>query len=557
MSPTSGGRADAIVVGGGLAALVATLELLTAGRRVLLLEQEPHLGGQAFWSFGGLLLVNSKEQRRLLIRDSLELAREDWMASAGFDREPELPLGEDYWGRLWADSYLEFAASEMPGWLRRLGIRFFPLPAWAERGGAIPLGHGNRVPRFHITWGTGPGLLAPFLGRLREAELEGRLLVHLRHRVDLLVVEGGEVRGVEGAVLEPSRAGRGEPSSRREVGSFSYRAEAVLVGTGGIGGNPALIRENWPERLGPRPEGMLQGVPAHVDGRMLQICQRAGARLVNLDRMWHYPEGIANWAPVWPGHGVRVLAGPSSLWLDHRGSRLPAPYFPGFDNLLALETISAGGADHSWLLLNERIFRRELALSGSEQNPDLTSKSWRQVLSRRGAPQPVRQFRELGSDFAVGSTVPELVAAMNRLTPESPVDPGRVAEEIGLRDRRLPGGGWMDPQLAAVQDARRQLGERLLRVAPRHPLRDPSALPLIAVRLRLLSRKTLGGLQTDLRCRVLGRDGVPIRGLYAMGEVAGFGGGGMHGYRSLEGTFLGGCLHGGRIAGREVAQELR
>ncbi len=556
MSPTAGDRADAIVVGGGLAGLVATSELLTAGRRVLLLEQEPHLGGQAFWSFGGLLLVNSREQRRLLIRDSLELAREDWMASAGFDREPELPLGADHFGRLWANSYLEFAASEMQGWLRRLGIRFFPLPAWAERGGTIPLGHGNRVPRFHITWGTGPGLLAPFLRRLREAELEGRLRVHRRHRVDLLVVEGGGVRGVEGAVLEPSRAGRGEPSSRREVGSFSYRAEGVLVCTGGIGGNQALIRENWPDRLGPRPEGMLQGVPAHVDGRMLKICQRAGARLVNLDRMWHYPEGISNWAPVWPGHGVRLLAGPSSLWLDHRGSRLPAPCFPGFDNLLALETISAEGAGHSWLLLNERIFRRELALSGSEQNPDLTSKSWRQVLSRRGAPLPVRQFSELGSDFAVGSTVPELVAAMNRLTPESPLDPARVAEEIGLRDRRLPGGGWMDPQLAAVQEARRQLGERLLRVAPCHPLQDPSALPLMAVRLRLLSRKTLGGLQTDLRSRVLGEDGVPIPGLYAAGEVAGFGGGGMHGYRSLEGTFLGGCLLTGRVAGREAAMAL-
>ncbi len=544
------------MVGGGLSGLVASCELLEAGYRVLLLEQEPHLGGQAYWSFGGLFLVNSNEQRRLGIRDSLELAREDWMAASAFDRDPELPMGEDHFARLWADSYLEFAATEMRGWLRQLGIRLFPLPAWAERGGALPQGHGNRVPRFHITWGTGPGLLDPFLRRIREAELDGRLTLCLRHRVDQLVVEGGRVRGVEGSVLEPSRVGRGEASSRTEVGSFSHRAQVVLVCSGGIGGNRELIRECWPDRLGPPPSEMLQGVPCHVDGRMLQICRRAGARLVNLDRMWHYPEGIANWAPVWPGHGVRVLAGPSSLWLDQRGSRLAAPCFPGFDNLLALERVLAEGAQHSWLLLNERIFRRELALSGSEQNPDLTAQSWPQVLRRRGAPLPLRQFRELGQDFAEGSTVSELVAAMNRLTPESPLDPARVAEEIRLRDRRLPGGGWADPQLAAVQDARRYLGERLLRVAPCHPLLEPSSLPLIAVRLRLLSRKTLGGLQTDLHSRVLGEDGSPIPGLYAAGEVSGFGGGGMHGYRSLEGTFLGGCLLTGRVAGREVAREL-
>ena len=412
------------------------------------------------------------------------------------------------------------------------------------------------MPRFHITWGTGPGLLHPFLRRVQEAELEGRLRLLLRHRVDELMVEGGRVRGVEGAVLEPSRVGRGEASSRAEVGSFSHLAEVVLVCSGGIGGNRELIRENWPDRLGPPPAEMLQGVPAHVDGRMLQVGRRAGARLVNLDRMWHYPEGIANWAPVWPGHGVRVLAGPSSLWLDQRGRRLAAPCFPGFDNLLALERVLAGGAQHSWLLLNERIFRRELALSGSEQNPDLTARSWPQLLRRRGAPLPLRQFRELRQDFAEGGTVQGLVASMNRLTPESPLDPSQVAEEIRLRDRRLPGGGWADPQLAAAQDARRYLGERLLRVAPRHPLLDPSSLPLIAVRLRLLSRKTLGGLQTDLHSRVLGEDGSPIPGLYATGEVAGFGGGGMHGYRSLEGTFLGGGLLTGRVAGREAAREL-
>src|SRR6266568_8089435 len=289
--------ADVIVVGAGLAGLVATAELADAGRRVILLEQEPApwLGGQAFWSFGGLFLVNSPEQRRLGVRDSQERAQQDWMVTAGFDRP------EDHWPRQWAEAYVAFAAGEKRSWLRSQGMHFFPVVGWAERGGSIPGGPGNSVPRFHVTWGTGPAVVAPFERRVREAADSGLVGLRFRHRVDGLTVTRGTVDGVRGAVLEPSQAARGTRSSRVQAGEFELHAPAVIVTSGGIGGNLDLVRATWPDRLGPVPDRMICGVPEHVDGRMLAIAERAGGRLVNRDRMWHYTEGIQNWDPIWAG----------------------------------------------------------------------------------------------------------------------------------------------------------------------------------------------------------------------------------------------------------------
>ncbi len=559
-SPTSSG-ADAIVVGAGLAGLVATTELVARGRQVILVDQEPEasLGGQAFWAFGGLFLVNSPEQRRLRIHDSRELAEQDWMGSAGFDRLVFDPAGEDYWAHLWAMAYLEFAAGEKRSWLHSLGVRFFPIVGWAERGGQLAGGPGNSVPRFHITWGTGPALIAPFIHRVRAAAERGQVRLAFRHRVDELVVSDDGISGVRGAVLEPSSAARGTPSSRVQVGSFELRARVVLVCSGGIGGNHDLVRASWPSRLGPPPQRLLTGVPAHVDGRMLEISRREGARLVNCDRMWHYPEGIQNWDPIWPGHGIRILPGPSALWLDAHGRRLPAPNFPGFDSLGALQTITSSGHDHSWFVLNRKIAEREFALSGSEQNPDLTGKSVGQVLrrSRSGVPRPVQAFLDHGADFVVAATLPELVRGMNDLLGKPQLDLDEVERQVVQRDREMDNPFTKDPQVMAIHNSRRYLGDRLTRVAKPHRLLDPAAGPLIAVRLNILTRKTLGGLQTDLSGRVLREDGTPLPGLYAAGEAAGFGGGGMHGHRSLEGTFLGGCLFSGRIAGREAAGAIR
>jgi predicted oxidoreductase len=545
-------HADVIVVGGGLAGLVATAELADAGRRVVLVDQEPEasLGGQAFWSFGGLFFVDSPEQRRARIRDSRDLAWQDWLGTAGFDRP------DDHWPRRWAEAYVDFAAGEKRAWLHAQGVRFLPSVSWAERGGYLATGPGNSVPRFHITWGTGPGLLEPFARRVREAERRGLVELRFRHKVDRLLVTGGAVDGVAGEVLEPSAAARGQASSRTVVGDFELRAQAVVVTSGGIGANHDLVRRNWPERLGRAPRSMISGVPDHVDGRMLAITQAAGASLLHPDRMWHYVEGIRNWAPIWSRHGIRILPGPSPLWLDAEGRRLPVPLFPGFDTLGTLAHITRTGHDHTWFVLTQKIIEREFALSGSEQNPDLTGKSIRQVLATRvgsGAPEPVEAFKRHGADFVVERDLGALVRGMNALTDTPLLDEQAVEREVVARDREMANPYTKDLQVTAIHGARRYLPDRLTRVAVPHRLLDPDAGPLIAVKLHVLTRKTLGGLETDLTGRVLRPGGDPLPGLYAAGEVAGFGGGGMHGYRSLEGTFLGGCLFSGRTAGRAAA----
>ncbi|PJJ63506.1 FAD-binding dehydrogenase [Compostimonas suwonensis] len=543
---------DALVVGAGLAGLVAACELIDAGRRVTIVEQEPaaSLGGQAWWSFGGLFLIDSPEQRRMGVTDSVELAQQDWFASAGFDRD------EDAWPRRWAEAYLHFAAGEKRAWLHEKGVRFFPVVGWAERGGYTATAHGNSVPRFHITWGTGPGVLAPFLQRLEEGVRAGLATVLHRHRVTELLVDGGAVTGVRGDILEASPAARGEASSREVVGDFELRAPAVIVTSGGIGGNHELVREMWPERLGPAPHELLSGVPEHVDGRMLAVAGAAGARVINGDRMWHYTEGITNWDPVWKAHGIRILPGPSSLWLDATGRRLPAPLFPGFDTLGTLEHILGTGHDHSWFVLTQKIIEKEFALSGSEQNPDLTGKDLRLLAQRvgPGAPGPIEAFKRNGVDFVVADTLAELVEGMQRLSEPGVLDDARVELEVLARDREFDNDFTKDAQVTAIRGARHYRGDKLIRVASPHKLLDPKAGPLIAVKLHILTRKSLGGIETDLDGRALGADGRPIPGLFAAGEASGFGGGGMHGYRSLEGTFLGGCLFSGRQAGRAVAR---
>jgi uncharacterized protein len=539
------------VVGGGLAGLVATAELADAGRRVILVDQEPEasLGGQAFWSFGGLFLVDSPEQRRMRVRDSRELALQDWLGTAGFDRPT------DHWPRRWAEAYIDFAAGEKRPWLHAMGVRWLPIVQWAERGGYGAIGHGNSVPRFHITWGTGPGIVEPFVRRVRDAQRRGLVELRFRHRVTELITEGGAVEGVSGDVLAPSSADRGFPSERDAEGEFELRAQAIVVASGGIGGNHDLVREGWPERYGEPPKEMLSGVPDHVDGLMVEVVNDAGGEVIGADRMWNYPEGVRNPDPIWSRHGIRILSGPSPLWLDAHGKRLPVPLFPGFDALGALEHIVRGGHGHSWFLLNQRIIGREFALSGSEQNPDITGKDVGALAGRAlpNAVTSVERFAEGCPDFLYARTVPELVAKMNELVGEPLIDAAELEAEIVARDRQVTSGLGKDTQVIAIRAARRFLVDRLVRVAKPHRLLDPDAGPLIAVRLWILTRKTLGGLHTDLQARVLKPDGEPLPGVYAAGEVAGFGGGGVHGYRALEGSFLGGCLFSGRVAGRAVA----
>ncbi len=545
---------DVIIVGAGLAGLTAACELIDAGKRILLVDQEgpESIGGQAFWSFGGLFLVDSPEQRRLGIKDSHELAWQNWLGTAGFDRIED----EDRWGYEWAKAYVEFAAREKRSWLKSKGISFFPVVGWAERGGSLADGHGNSVPRFHIVWGTGPGIVEPFAKQVEAAAKNNKIEYRPRHKVTELITKNGAVIGIRGKVLEPSGGKRGEESSRVEIGNFEFFGDAVIVASGGIGANLELVRENWPSRLGSPPENMVCGVPAYVDGKMIGIAKQAGARLVNRDRMWHYTEGIKNWDPIWPNHGIRILAGPSSVWFDATGKRFSAPDFPGFDTLSTLQAIQNSGYDYSWLVLTEKIIEKEFALSGSEQNPDLTNRSIKDVLNRvlPGPPAPVQAFKDYGEDFIIAETLEELVTGMNQLVGSDLIDFGQLKEQIVARDREIDNKFSKDAQVTAIRGARNYIGDKFIRVAKPHKILDPACGPLIAVRLNLLTRKTLGGLQTDLTGAVLNEAGERVSGLYAAGEVSGFGGGGVHGYRSLEGTFLGGCLFTGRTVGRHLSK---
>lgn len=541
---------DVVIVGAGLAGLAAARELVRRGRRVVLLDKEgeANLGGQAFWSLGGLLMIDTPEQRRMGIRDSLDLARADWMGTAGFDRP------EDDWPRRWAEAFLGFAAGEMRAELHGLGMRWFPVVGWAERGGAFASGRGNSVPRFHVTWGTGTGVAAAYERPARAAAAAGRLTMLFRRRVARLIVSAGRVTGVAGEVLAGDGAARGAPSSDEVVGAFEISAESTILASGGIGGNHDLVRRFWPvERLGPPPARMLSGVPAHVDGAGLALAEAAGARVINRDRMWHYCEGVENWRPIWPMHAIRILPGPSSMWFDALGARLEPPCLPGFDTLATLRRILSTGKDWSWFVTTQAILKKEFALSGSEQNADLTSGRWLNVLRARmgGAATPeVEAFKRHGRDFIVETDFERMVARMNELAGEPLLDAAALRAEVEARDRQIANPFAKDAQVTALYATRRYLGDRLIRTARPHRILDPAKGPLVAVRLNILTRKSLGGVETDLESRALGPDGAPVPGLFAAGEVAGFGGGGYHGYAALEGTFLGGCIFSGRAAGR-------
>lgn len=533
-------RTDAVVIGAGLAGLVVGADLADAGRRVVLLDGQAKLGGQAIWSLGGLFLVGTPEQRRLGVRDTADVALADWLASAEFDDGPH-----DTWARRWANAYVEWAATDLHSWLRDMGVVFFPLVQWAERGGGLAHGPGNSAPRFHVVWGTGPGVLAPFLRRVEAHQSEGVIDVRMAHEVTALTVEDGRVTGCIAR-------------NRIDDEDLTVRADAVILATGGIGGNHDLVRQWWPDDLGSPPSDMLQGVPDYVDGRGLLLAEEAGAAVTNTGRMWNYPEGIAHHTPVWSHHAVRILAGPGSLWLDARGRRLPSPLFPGVDTLQALRHLTTTGSPHSWLLLNRRIASSELRLSGSAHNPDLTDRKVA-LLLRRALPRPadpVQAFIDRSPDIVTADDPADLVAAMNRVTGADLIDERDLRHQVLAHDRQAVSGFGNDAQLAAVATARRYLPDRLMRTAGNQQILDPAARPLIAIRMRVLTRKSLGGLQTDLSSRALRADGTPLPGLYAVGEVAGFGGGGVHGRRALEGTFLGGCLHTGRRAAQGIVSAL-
>lgn len=543
-------RKNVFVIGAGLSGLVASTELLKKGYHVTLLDQEPRqaIGGQAYWSFGGLFLVNSKIQQRLGVHDSFELALNDWFGTAQFDRLD----GEDYWANEWAKAYVKFATYDKENYLKNMGIKLIPILGWAERGGTSASTHGNSVPRFHITWGTGPGLVNPFIRYVFQKEQEGQFTFLPRHQVTQVTIDDNQIKHIAGNILEESDVARGKPSSRTIIDTFSYNVDYLVITSGGIGANIPLIKKYWPKRLGKPPKNMIQGVPDSTDGLLINISEYAGVNVVNKDRMWHYTEGIKNHSPIWSNHGIRIIPGPSSLWFDAIGNRMTAPDYPGFDTLHTLQTITKTGYDYSWFILTEDIVKKEFVLSGSEQNPDLTDKDIKLLIKERlgrKATSPVDAFMNKGPDFVMANDLGTLVKKMNDLSGDDLIKYEDIKAEIKARDLQINNKFSKDPQIAFINNARQFLGDKFIRTAKPHKILSGNNGKLVAIKLHIISRKTLGGIQTNIDGQAINHQNLPIKGLYAAGEASGFGGGGVHGYRALEGTFLGGCIFSGiRVA---------
>jgi predicted oxidoreductase len=526
-------QADVVVIGCGIAGVTAALELLDRGRRVLLIDRdaEENMGGLAKESFGGIWFAGTRLQRRYGIRDGASQGLRDWRAFAEFGPD-------DHWPGRWAEAYVHRANEEVFDWLRGRGVEFMPMPLWVERGLYTP---GNSVPRWHIVWGTGHEL-ALVLNRALLAHPR-RALLELRfgHRVESLLSTDGRVTGCRG-VME------GAPQE------FEASAEAVIVASGGINGNLARVRANWHADWGRPPETLLNGSHKYADGRLHDAAAALGARVTHLDWQWNYAAGVHHWRPRKPAHGLSLVPPKSALWLNWRGERVgPMPLVTGFDTHDLVAQICRQERAYSWQLLNRRIALKELAISGGEFNPAFREKNRLQVardllLGNRWLYDEVTGNCR---DVVVADTLPALVDRMNELAGDGSVDLAAVTEAATAYDARIDAGPRFhdDEQLRRIEFARRWVGDRL-RTCKFQKILDPKAAPLVAIREFIVSRKSMGGLQTDLDCRVLDGPGQPIPGLYAAGECAGFGGGGMNGKRGLEGTFLGGCLFGGRIAGR-------
>lgn len=526
---------DVLIIGGGLAGIVACLELLTAGRSVTLLDRDEaqHFGGLAKESFGGVFVVDSQEQRRHGLHDSTELAYQDWLSFGEFK-------AEDEWPRRWAQTYVHECNERVYCWLKSQGIRFLPLPNWVERGQYQP---GNSLPRFHMIWGTGQELIRQLLLRLENHPRHSALTLKFGYRVESLILESGAIRGCRGV-------------TETEGTPFEAHGEMTIVATGGINGCLEQVRRHWHSDWNKPPAVLLNGSHRYADGLLHQAVAETGGVVTHLDKMWNYAAGVHHWRPRKPAHGLSLVPPRSALWLNWRGERMgPEPLVSGFDTRELVRRVCQEEQAHSWLLLNHRIALRELAVSGAEFNPSIRNRQLMRFLLDLilGNRQVVADLLEHCEDFVVAQSLPELVEKMNRLQGTPSVDLKTVQEAVGRYDAQIERGPKLhnDEQLRRIAALRQWRGDRL-RTCRFQKINHPAALPLIAIRTFIISRKSLGGIQTDLDSKVLDSTGQPIPGLYAIGEAAGFGGGGMNGLRALEGTFLGGCILTARRAARSI-----
>jgi hypothetical protein len=446
---------------------------------------------------------------------------------------------DDVWPYRWAEAYVNRCTEEVRGWLAERDVGFFRAVGWVERGYFVP---GNSVPRFHIAWGTGEGIVLPLISRLEAHEKAGRLRLHFDHKVDGIIQEGGQVVGCHGT---------------SSAGPFEARGGAVVIAAGGIAGDHDKVREVWPrDQWGEPPEPMLNGSIPEADGKLLDRAEELGANITHLEKMWNYAAGVRHWEPMFPNHGLSLVPAKSPLWVNYQGRRFVDPPLVGaFDTLLLVDRICREQKKYSWQVMNRKIANKEFAVSGAEFNPAVRDKKMLAFILRllQGNGEQVQEFIDHCPDFVTGETVAELADKMNALAGTQDVDPRLLEREIADYDENIERGTKLqnDDQLRRIAHVRQYLGDRL-RTCNMARILDPDAMPLIAIRTQILTRKSLGGIQVDLDAKVLDKRGNPIPNLFAVGEACGFGGGGMHGKRALEGTFLGGCVYSGRIAARAI-----
>ena len=527
---------EVLIVGGGIAGIAVALDLLDSDMTITLLDrdEESVFGGLAKESFGGMFFVDSPEQRRLGMKDSTELALRDWCSFAEFGPS-------DVWPKAWAEAYVQRCTPDVYHWVRKHGIGFFPVVNWVERGEFRP---GNSLPRFHIVWGTGQELTDRLIFALRNHKNIHRLTLCFGHRVEQLLLQGSKVCGVQG-VQEKSGI------------AFEARAEQVVVATGGINGSMDMVRKHWHADWNTPPETILNGSHRYADGTLHRATVAVGGNLTHMDKMWNYAAGVHHPRPRKPGHGLSLVPSRSALWLNWRGERMgPQPLVSGFDTRRLVTDICGQERAYSWQVLNHRIALKELAISGAEFNPSVRDKKVLGFLrdTLMGNRWLVNDMLQNCKDFVVANSLPELVEKMNMLQGDDSVQLQSVVDAVEHYDATIARGRKFmnDEQLRRIAELRQYRGDRV-RLCKFQPIQDQKALPLIAIREFIISRKSLGGIQTDLESRVLDLNGQAIAGLYAVGESAGFGGGGVHGLRALEGTFLGGCILSARSAARSIA----
>lgn len=532
---SSSTAAHTLVIGAGLAGLTTTLDLLDKGHRVILIDRDDaaQLGGLGLHAFGGMALVDTPLQRLNRIQDSAEIALADWLAFAEFGPQ-------DHWPRRWAEHYMQRCVPEVYEWLKGFGIRFIPAVQWVERGWMT---RGNTLPRYHVLWGTSRHMVLTLLQALRQHPHRDRLTIRAQHRVDGLLSDPTGITGCHGVDLTDARP-------------FELHANAVVVATGGITGDLDRVRQHWPADWGSAPSTLLNGSHPHADGRMHDAISGMGGAVTHLDQMWNYAAGVRHPRPHFPGHGLSLIPAKSALWLDPDGRRIgPVPFVTGFDTHEMVAQIARSQWPWTWQVLNRRIAEKELAASGAEHNQHIRDRRVLALLLQmwRGNPELVDELLAQCPDFVQASNLTDLARRMNQVTGDGRISADTLLRQIRPYDDQIRRGPRLhnDDQLRRIEHMRRWPGDRF-RTCDYQAILDPSAGPLIAIRCQLLTRKSTGGIQTDLQSRVLDTQGRPIEGLYAVGEAAGFGGGGSNGRKSLEGTFLSGCILTAHAAARHI-----